>query len=762
MRLFYLNYDTTAAKRKDRGYDGDQDTHHKKSRTDVPATAIITITLASSDDVNRSTASSSVFNSPRSIATNKTAAAASSTSLIITRTWAREHDAALNHPVTPSNKLKHRLEAHQEQEPQDHDLEPWKRYKAQSKGQAPSTLSPSPTPSFIPSSSFALSQTSCRSSSRHRSSSSSSRSTLQLPKSSSSAPSAHPSPATFETKRALLKPTLMTLRSATRSLRSSTPQSSSPTPSTIAVSESVDTSSHGGDGSWVKVRETAETMIVTIQTRARKVTTKTRQDHKELAQKREVEQCISNQNQDVEPTKNSKECNSSDDGEAKEVDETETHDNIPEVVQPSQYNRVKKTVEIFQTQEVTEAKALQEGLSSEVNDQLKGCVDIKSVEIRRGKAARTEHEHPVTQNVDETEVDFELDIRGAQKRNNYPLRDRLPRVAGMPPPYQFRLRTLTRLVSSAKSTSGKSTEDLYSHHARLFNENVVEGQLDLNHPWAQGPVEFIMPRNMRHCHEGYRTSNNHLDHSQHLQDYDDYNNQYIPSTSSHSSIRNNDIYSPHSSSYNSLPATTPHMSPTDSLQPYTYLPATGGSVTESGSSRSRHSHSSTTARVGEINSALFFVNQVKRGRQSHHHSNSSDTADGCDNKSSNYSASPTHLQNSITKRFDTDENIPPSSYKAPIFDFPSKKRAEPVPLILSTNDRTARAFSMGTNTNTGNHHPLGPNVIEGIDIRFSVVHTPAGATCCEARRSQDPPWIQCTNSPLYHSPSINSQPTVAH
>ncbi|KAK3831685.1 MAG: hypothetical protein JOS17DRAFT_816797 [Linnemannia elongata] len=594
----FMDVDAAFAKRKDRGNDSDQDTHHKKSRFDIPAIANTAITPTTSDDANGATAGSSVSNGPRSIATHN-AATASSMSSIITRAWAREHNAALNQTVTPSNKLKHRLEDHQEEEPQDHELESWKRHRAENRDRAPSTLSISPTPCSLPSSSFSLSQTSS-----HRSSSS--RSTLQLPISSSSALGAHPSQAPVYTKRALPKPTLMTLRSATRSLRS-TPQSSSPTPFTVTTSESVDISSPRYDDNWVKVCETAETMIVTIQTRTKKVTTKTRQEHKESAQEREGEQFISlatlivdapkehmgdersshlvgttmKQSQDVELSKNFKNCNSSDYGKAKEIDESE--------------------------------------------------------------------------------VDFELDIRGTQKRNNYPMRDRLPRVAGMPSPYQFRLRTLTRLVS-AKSNSGKSTEDLYSHHARLVDENVVEGQLDPNHPWAQGPVEFITPWNRRHCHDEYRTSDNHFDHSHHHQSYDDYNSQYTSGTSFHSRIRNTSTLLARYPTYlfRQLP---PHMSLTDSLQSYTY--------------------------------------------------------------SSNYSAGPTHFQNCTTKRYEADENIPPPSFKAPIFDFPSKKRAEPVPLILSTNETSARAFSSsinsssGTNINTRNHHPLGPNVIEGSDIRIS-------------------------------------------
>ncbi|KAG9072115.1 hypothetical protein KI688_006339 [Linnemannia hyalina] len=524
-----MEIDAASMKRKDRDYDEKQDTRYKKSKADVPATANTAITSTTSDDVNRTTAVSSFYNSPRSVTTNKTAIAPS-TPPTITRTLAREHDAALSHPATTSNKLKHRLEEdHQEEESQDHDQEPRKRYKAWSRNRAPSTLSPSSAFNLMSSSSIALSQTSSRRpSSCRRSSSSSAWSTSQLPKSSSPAPCAHPPPAPVDTKQASPKQTLMTLQSATRSPRSSTPQSSSPTPSTIAASESVDTSSYGGDGSWVKVRETAETMIVTIQTRAKKVLSKARQEHNESAQKREVEQRISattlivdtpeehrgdtnsgplvsmttNQGQDVNLTKNPKSCYSSDDGEAKEVDEAE--------------------------------------------------------------------------------FDFELDIRGTQKRNNY-----------------LRMR------------------------------------------------------------------------------------------------------------------------PTYSLHFYTYYSPNGSFVTgcSSSSSWSRRNHPSTTAHVGEVNSTPSFVRQGTRSRQSRHHSSSSDTTGGCDHNNNNNSANPTHLHhllNSTTMHYDTNENIPPPSYKAPIFNFPCKTRAESVPLILSNNDRTARALrssnisGSGTNTNTGNHHPFRP------------------------------------------------------
>ncbi|KAF9273893.1 hypothetical protein BGZ88_003413 [Linnemannia elongata] len=737
-----MDVDAASTKRKNRDCDEERNTLHKKNRAGVPTTATtVIVTTTTFNVVNRTASGHAGSNSHRSVAINKVATTFSS-SPIITGAWTREHDAALNHAATLSNRLKHRFEDNHYEELQDHDQEPSKRYKAQSKKRAPSTLSPSPTPSLMPSSSFTLSQTSSRrSSSCHRSSSSSTRSTSPLPKSSSSAPSNHPSPAPVDTKQASPKPAPMTLRSATRSLRSSTCQSSSPTPSTVAASESVDTSSHGGDDGWVKVRETAETMIVIIQTRVKKVTTKTRQERKDSAQDREVGQCISvpalipdapkqrvsdarsgplvratmSQSRDVELTKNSKNCNSSGDGEVKEVDETETYDNIPEVVQPNQYSRVKETAEILYTQEVTEAKAVQKRLSGEINDQREGCVDSKSVGIRRGNATRTEHEHPVSQNVDETEVDFELDIRGTQKRNNYPRQDCLPRVPSIPAPDQFHLRTLTRLVSSANSTSRKSMEHLYSPHARLVDENVSEVQLDPNHPWAQGPVEFISPQSRRNYHDEYRASDKHLGHNHHLQDYDDYSSQCIPSIPPHSNIRSDDIYSPHSSSYNSLPATTPHRSSRDSLQ---------SNIHPSNGDGSRHSYFSTMAHVGETNSAPSFIHQAKRGHHSHHHSSSNDTADGHNRNNSNYSASPTYLphhQNSTTRRYDTDENIPPPSYKASIFDFPSKKSAEPVPLILSTNNRTARAISSNnysscTNVNPHNHLPFDPNVVEESEI----------------------------------------------
>ncbi|KAF9539211.1 hypothetical protein EC957_005640 [Mortierella hygrophila] len=522
-----MEINAASMKRKDRDYVEKQDTQYKKSRADILATANTAITPTTSDDANKTTAGSSFSSSPRSVTTNKTVTA-SSASPMITRALAREHDTALSHPASPSNKLKHRLEEdHQEEESQDHDHEPRKRYKARSKDRAPSTLSPSLSLSLTSSSSIALSQTSSRRPSpRHRSSSSSAWSNSQLPKSPSPTPCAYPPPRPVDTKQASLMQTLMTLQSATRSPQSSTPWSYSSTPSTVAASETVDTSSYGGDGSRVKVRETAETMIVTIQTCAKKVITKTRQEHNESAQNREVEQCIrvttlivdppeehrsdtnggplasttTNQSQNVKLTNNSKSCYLGDDGEVKEVDEDK--------------------------------------------------------------------------------FDFELDIRGTQKRNNFP-----------------------------------------------------------------------------------------------------------------------------------------RMRPTYSLQFYAYYSPNGSFVTRSSSRRSRRSHPSTTAHVGEVNSAPSFVRQTTRGRQSHHHSSNSNTTDGCDHNNNNNSANPTHLHhflNSTTMHYGTNENIPPPSYKAPIFNFPCKTRAEPVPLILSKNDRAPRALrssnisDSGTNTNTRNHHPFRP------------------------------------------------------
>ncbi|KAF9153655.1 hypothetical protein BG015_002971 [Linnemannia schmuckeri] len=690
-----------AMKRKGRDYDEDQDSQHKKNRANHFATANTAITATTSGVLNR-TASGHTS----SISVNKTAATTSISaaksapvsfsSTIITRARARGHNAVLYYPPTPPNKLKHRLESTQE-DTQEHAQDSLKRYKAQSKAQALSTSPPSPTPSLTPSTLFTLSQTSSR-----RRSSSSARLASKLPESSSSKPKVSTKP--HQKRKALRQNREVVERNGENTQMGKT-----------SGLNCLEKYTEFGDTSKEHMGESGRGPLVST---------------------------TMNQGQGAELTKSSKSGDSSQDGEAQKIDETETHNNILEVAKPNQYCRVEKAAEIHEidelysyrrTQEIAEVKAGQKRHSRKASGQQEDNVDNTSVGIRRSNDTRTERAHAATQDIEETEVDFELDIRGPQKRDNYPPRDRLPRVAGNSPPDRFRLRTLTRLVSSAKSTFGKSTENLHSYHARQVDGDVAEIQLDSNHPWAQGPVEFMTPRSKRHNYDVYGASGDHFSQNYHVQDYNDYNSQDLSSTAAYSRIHDGDIYSRHSPSYKAEPTTAPHMSRTDSLQTFTYSSANGGSVIESSSSSgTRHSHPSTMGRVGELNPALSFVHYPKQGRQPYHHRSNSNTITGGNYNNNYYSTSSSHLhhiQNRATKRYDTDENTPPPSYKAPTFNFPTKKHAEAVPLILSINERSAGVFSNSNsnngsdndnrNSNTGNQHTFDINVIEGSNSRSS-------------------------------------------
>ncbi|KAF9282289.1 hypothetical protein BGZ74_002180, partial [Mortierella antarctica] len=122
-----------------------------------------------------------------------------------------------------------------------------------------------------------------------------------------------------------------------------------------------------------------------------------------------------------------------------------------------------------------------------------------------------------------------IDITAPTRQRHYPPMDAMPRVPGSSFQEGFRLPSLRRLVSSMEPDSSQSQrsqpqrsssimsvrlvvqddddditggyEDRYGRDNVRIDSEVQEVQFDRYHPWAQGPVQFIVPSE-QHALEG--------------------------------------------------------------------------------------------------------------------------------------------------------------------------------------------------------------------------------------------------------------------
>ncbi|KAG0331008.1 hypothetical protein BG000_011290, partial [Podila horticola] len=122
-----------------------------------------------------------------------------------------------------------------------------------------------------------------------------------------------------------------------------------------------------------------------------------------------------------------------------------------------------------------------------------------------------------------------IDITAPTRQRHYPPMDAMPRVPGSSFQEGFRLPSLRRLVSSMEPDSSQSQrsqpqrsssimsvrlvvqddddditggyEDRYGRDNVRIDSEVQEVQFDRYHPWAQGPVQFIVPSE-QHAREG--------------------------------------------------------------------------------------------------------------------------------------------------------------------------------------------------------------------------------------------------------------------
>ncbi|KAF9118722.1 hypothetical protein BGW39_000924 [Mortierella sp. 14UC] len=294
--------------------------------------------------------------------------------------------------------------------------------------------------------------------------------------------------------------------------------------------------------------------------------------------------------------------------------------------------------------------------------------------VKESLTASTWVEHKEYQ--EEEEVEYELDIRAPQKRDNYPAPDSLSRVGGIGCPDSFRLKTLSRLVAS---TSDKILADIYAQDARLVDKNWAEMQLDPHHPWAQGPIELI-------------TSNYHRRPSIN-NDYRGYNTKC---QNIYSQQGDNNGTGHHKNRAHSVKAPALSFQYIGNKDRQIYTDGTERNDDHPGSPSSSHPEQLKLAPTfthihGGDNNGFFFGSRNDDNKENEWYDGTNFDkliTPQLHQLSDRTSSLRRHILSDNTDIYATEENNKQRpSYAAPSFFFPSRQRPAPIPLIFINNGR---------------------------------------------------------------------------